>query len=89
MTRGDRSIPAFVFANVTSLPLLLLATMSKQEAFARVLVPSGEDMESVVSRGRIFILLNALFSHVTRFTLGPCKSHSFLAWPQSLTHTAS
>lgn len=69
------SIPAFVFANVTSLPLLLLATMSKTEAFEKVLVPSGEDIEAVISRGRIYILLNALFNHITRFTIGPCELH--------------
>ena len=38
------------------------------------LVPPDQQLDAVVSRARVFILLNALCGNLTRFAFGPCRS---------------
>lgn len=66
------SVPIFVFNNVTSLPLLLITALASTGALNE-LIPEGQLLAEVVSRGRVYILINALVGNLTRFAFGPCK----------------
>ncbi|KAK4049973.1 hypothetical protein OIV83_003797 [Microbotryomycetes sp. JL201] len=64
------SMPLFIFNNVTSLPLLLLSALSSTGALDS-LVRDGDTLDQLVSRGKVFFLLNALCGNLTRFAFGP------------------
>ncbi|SCV73093.1 BQ2448_7018 [Microbotryum intermedium] len=55
---------------VTSLPLLLLHALSQTGALDSLVRP-GEPLSLVLSRGRVYILINALVGNLTRFAFGP------------------
>ncbi|KAM0786202.1 hypothetical protein ACM66B_007006 [Microbotryomycetes sp. NB124-2] len=63
-------MPLFIFNNVTSLPLLLLSALSSTGALDS-LVKDGDSLDQLVSRGKVFFLLNALCGNLTRFAFGP------------------
>lgn len=60
------------YKQVTSLPLLLIQSLSKTGTFDDLLQP-GETMQMLVKRGTVYILINALVGNMTRFALGPCQ----------------
>lgn len=62
---------------VTSLPLLLVQSLSKTGTFDDLLQPD-ETMDQLVKRGTVYILINALVGNMTRFALGPCMYISLI-----------
>ena len=69
-----------VFNNVTSLPLLLLSSLGDTGTL-KPLLGKGDDMEEVMSRGKVYLLIHALVCNMTRFGFGPCKLPSFAVSP--------
>ncbi|ORY72931.1 hypothetical protein BCR35DRAFT_307471 [Leucosporidium creatinivorum] len=63
-------VPAFVFNNVTSLPLLLINALAQTGSLDSLIMPH-DDLPSVLKRANVYILLNALIGNLTRFALGP------------------
>lgn len=63
---------------MTSLPLLLIDALAATGSLDD-LVPVGDTLASVVKRGRVYILINALVGNLTRFASGPCSSSHPLA----------
>ncbi|SGZ32153.1 BQ5605_C043g12095 [Microbotryum silenes-dioicae] len=59
-----------VLSQVTSLPLLLLHALLQTRALDSLVRP-GEPLFLVLSRGRVYILINALVGNLTRFAFGP------------------
>lgn len=64
-----------VFNNVTSLPLLLLSSLGDTGTL-KPLLDDGDDMEELMSRGKVYLLIHALVCNLTRFAFGPCMSSS-------------
>ncbi|WWD15944.1 hypothetical protein CI109_100368 [Kwoniella shandongensis] len=53
----------------TSLPLLLLTSLGKNGTLAPLV--GKDDLDQVLSRGKVYLLINALVCNLTRFTFGP------------------
>nr|XP_031862775.1 uncharacterized protein CI109_001787 [Kwoniella shandongensis]KAA5529847.1 hypothetical protein CI109_001787 [Kwoniella shandongensis] len=62
-------VPCMVFNNATSLPLLLLTSLGKNGTLAPLV--GKDDLDQVLSRGKVYLLINALVCNLTRFTFGP------------------
>ncbi|KAK8869782.1 hypothetical protein IAR55_000350 [Kwoniella newhampshirensis] len=58
----------------TSLPLLLLTSLGKNGTLAPLI--GDDDLDQVLSRGRVYLLINALVCNLTRFTFGPKSPHA-------------
>jgi hypothetical protein len=71
-----------VFNNVTSLPLLLLSSLGDTGTLAP-LMGDGDDMDELLSRGKVYLLIHALVCNLTRFGFGPCE------WQRSHSHCMS
>jgi predicted permease len=74
-------VPLFVFNNVTSLPLLLISTLSSAGALD-ALVPPGGELDQTLSKLRVYILINALVGNLTRFAIGSflMVNHDHVLW---------
>lgn len=68
--------PCMVFNNVTSLPLLLLTSLGDTGTL-KPLLGDGDDMDELLSRGKVYLLIHALVCNLTRFGFGPCKLYLF------------
>ncbi|KAL7423975.1 hypothetical protein Q5752_001560 [Cryptotrichosporon argae] len=58
-------IPCMVFNNATSLPLLLLNSLGSMGTLDPLL-GKGESLDAALSRGRVYLLINALVCNLTR-----------------------
>ncbi|SDA02344.1 BZ3501_MvSof-1269-A2-R1_Chr12-3g03552 [Microbotryum saponariae] len=67
---ADSYVRLHLLSQVTSLPLLLLHALSQTGALDSLVRP-GEPLSLVLSRGRVYILINALVGNLTRFAFGP------------------
>lgn len=74
-------VPLFVFNNVTSLPLLLISTLSSAGALD-TLVPPGGDLSHTLSKLKVYVLINALVGNLTRFAIGSflMVNHDHVLW---------
>lgn len=62
--------PAFIFSNVTSLPLLLINALAQTGSLDSLVVGS-DDIKEALRRATVYVLLNALVGNITRFLAGP------------------
>lgn len=69
-----------VFNNVTSLPLLLLESLGDTGTL-KPLLGKGEDMDDLLSKGKVYLLIHALVCNLTRFAFGPCTLSLSLPFP--------
>ncbi|CED82263.1 Predicted membrane protein [Phaffia rhodozyma] len=68
-------VPAFIFNNVTSLPLLLIESLGSAGAL-KSLASGGDSSDEIVAKARVYFLINALVGNLTRFALGPALMSS-------------
>lgn len=57
--------PCLVFNNATSLPLLLLTSLSTVGTLSQLVLP-GDSLQGVLERGKVYVLINALVCNLTR-----------------------
>nr|XP_019013558.1 uncharacterized protein I206_01628 [Kwoniella pini CBS 10737]OCF52339.1 hypothetical protein I206_01628 [Kwoniella pini CBS 10737] len=81
-------IPCMVFNNATSLPLLLFSSLGKNGTLSPL--TKGDELDGVLDRGQVYLLINALVANLTRFSLGPImmKRHP-LDVPHPWSHSES
>nr|XP_018263817.1 uncharacterized protein I303_03690 [Kwoniella dejecticola CBS 10117]OBR85975.1 hypothetical protein I303_03690 [Kwoniella dejecticola CBS 10117] len=81
-------IPCMVFNNATSLPLLLFSSLGKNGTLSPLI--KGDELEEVLDRGQVYLLINALVGNLTRFSLGPRMMNSHpLDVPHPWSHSES
>ncbi|ORY23035.1 endoplasmic reticulum protein [Naematelia encephala] len=61
-------VPCLIFNNATSLPLLLLKALGANGTLDSL---SDGDLDKVLSRGRVYLLINTLVCNLARFSFGP------------------
>jgi len=74
-------LPCMIFNNATSLPLLLLSSLAKNGALNSLI--REDSVGAILSRGRVYLLINALICNLTRFAFGPRLMQSH---PVDVTH---
>ncbi|WWC61094.1 uncharacterized protein I303_103672 [Kwoniella dejecticola CBS 10117] len=80
--------PCMVFNNATSLPLLLFSSLGKNGTLSPLI--KGDELEEVLDRGQVYLLINALVGNLTRFSLGPRMMNSHpLDVPHPWSHSES
>lgn len=63
--------PAIAFNNTTSLPLLLVQSLSSTGILSSILMGSGDTASDAVDRAKSYFLVNAMVSNSLTFSLGP------------------
>ncbi|KAF8609986.1 hypothetical protein BDV93DRAFT_3921 [Ceratobasidium sp. AG-I] len=65
------TVPAFMFQNSVSLPLLLVDSLENTGVIETIIGPHGGDVHAAVERGRAYILISALVIQTAGFAFGP------------------
>lgn len=63
--------PAIAFNNTTSLPLLLVQSLSSTGILSSILMGSGDNASDAVDRAKSYFLVNAMVGNSLTFSLGP------------------
>ncbi|WVR08009.1 hypothetical protein IAU60_005053 [Kwoniella sp. DSM 27419] len=66
-----KEAPCMVFNNATSLPLLLISSLGKNGTLDPLI--GKDELDDVLDRAQVYLLINALVCNLTRFTFGPSK----------------
>ncbi|KAI9797624.1 MAG: hypothetical protein M1833_005407 [Piccolia ochrophora] len=65
------AVPAFAFNNTTSLPLLLVQSLSATGILSGLLIDESDTTEDAVKRAKSYFLITAMVSNSLTFALGP------------------